>query len=212
MEPSPSPPPDERPHRKRSRKALTQKWFRLVHVYASMIALLVVLFFGITGLTLNHPNWTLGFDTTTSSSTADLPDGAVTSDGSLDLLVVSEYLRSSEGVKGTLSDVSETDTTAHLSYRGPGYAADVDVDATAGTYTLDTEQQGFIGVMNDLHKGRDTDSSWGWLIDVSAIFLVAISLTGLGLQLVLKARRRSALVVAGAGAVVVVILAVLTVR
>lgn len=212
MEPSPSPPPDEHPRRTRTRKALAQKWFRLVHVYASMVALLLVLFFGITGLTLNHPDWTLGFDTTTSSSTEALPDGAVGSDGTLDLLVVSEHLRSEDGVRGEISDVTDEGTNAHLSYRGPGYAADVEVDAEAGTYTLDTEQQGIVGVLNDLHKGRDTDSSWGWLIDVSAVVLVTISLTGLGLQLVLRARRRSALVVAAVGAAAVVVLGLLTVR
>ena len=145
----------------RTPKAVAQRWLRLVHVYSSMAALLVVLFFGITGLTLNHPEWTLGFDTTTSTTTASLPDGAVADDGSVDLLVVSEHLRSDEGVRGEITDYATTADGAHLTYRGPGYAADVEVDAAAGTYELSTEQQGIVGILNDLHKGRDTDSSWG---------------------------------------------------
>ena len=33
---------------------------RWIHVYTSMISLLIVLFFGLTGITLNHPKWTFG--------------------------------------------------------------------------------------------------------------------------------------------------------
>ncbi len=43
-------------------KRETHRWARLIHVYTSMIALLVVLFFAVTGLTLNHPEWTFGSD------------------------------------------------------------------------------------------------------------------------------------------------------
>ena len=51
--------------------------------------------------------------------------------------------------------------------------------------------------MNDLHKGRDASSSWSWVIDASAILLVVVSLTGLGIQLFRRKRRTRALVVAG---------------
>jgi len=34
-------------------------------------------------------------------------------------------------------------------------------------------------VANDLHKGRDTGKTWSILIDVSAVLMTLISLTGL---------------------------------
>ncbi len=37
-------------------KRNTHRWARWIHVYTSMVALVVVLFFGITGITLNHPS------------------------------------------------------------------------------------------------------------------------------------------------------------
>lgn len=38
---------------------------RWLHVYVSMLSFLTILFFAITGITLNHPEWTLGLTQTT---------------------------------------------------------------------------------------------------------------------------------------------------
>ncbi|MEO6123457.1 MAG: PepSY-associated TM helix domain-containing protein [Ilumatobacteraceae bacterium] len=51
------------PSASKRRKQVTSRWVRWVHVDTSMISLLVVLFFGITGITLNHPDWTFGDST-----------------------------------------------------------------------------------------------------------------------------------------------------
>lgn len=60
--------------------------------------------------------------------------------------------------------------------------------------------------MNDLHKGRDTNSSWKWLIDVVAGVLALISVSGLALQFFLRKRRVSGLTSAAVGAVVVLVM------
>ena len=145
--------------------------------------------------------------TTTDTGTIDAPLAA---DGTVDYLAVSEYLRDTYGITADVSDYGTTGTTASISYRAPGYAADATVNTETGAYRVSIEQQGFLGVMNDLHKGRDADTSWKWAIDAAGAFLVLIALSGLVLQLVLKRRRRSALVVAGAGAVAVIVLLFLT--
>ena len=71
---------------------------------------------------------------------------------------------------------------------------------------------GFVAVINDLHKGRDSDSSWNWVIDASALFLVLVALTGLGIQLFQKKRRRRALTFAGVFSVVSITLLVIATR
>ena len=81
-----------------------------------------------------------------------------------------------------------------LSYRNPGYSADVSFSVSKGTYDLTVDQQGWVAVLNDLHKGRDAGSAWKWTIDVAAGVLVLIAASGLVLQLVVKLRRRSAVV------------------
>ena len=98
---------------KRSR--LVANWTRWLHVYTSMISLLVVLFFGITGITLNHPTWTFGDDPTTITSTGTLPDGAVAADGTPDFLAISGYLRSNYDLHWSVSDYGVSGTAGSIS-------------------------------------------------------------------------------------------------
>lgn len=187
-------------------KRATNKWSRLIHVYTSMAALLLVLFFGITGVTLNHPTWSIGDSSTSDSSIGTLPMSPI-ANGTVDYLSVSEYARDELGVKGQVESFDSTGSTASIRYRQPGYAADLTFSTTEGTFELVTEQQGmFWGIMNDLHKGRHAGSSWKWLIDVAGILLVVISISGLVMQLFLRKRRTAALVVSAIGAVVLLLL------
>lgn len=211
---APAPPteaadPPARSPRRRPRSATWQRWSRIVHAYSSMIALLLVLFFGITGITLNHPDWTFGDEPTTTTETGTF-DFAVAPDGATDYLAISEALRDDYGISAPVSDYQTTGDQASISYRAPGYAADATIDLTTAEYRVTIEQQGFVGVMNDLHKGRDATSSWRWTIDVAGGLLVLIAASGLLLQLVLTRRRRSAVVVAVLGAAAAIGLMALT--
>jgi hypothetical protein len=194
-----------------SRVAL-QKWSRLVHAYTSMAALALVLFFGATGITLNHPEWTFGFETSTSQVSGALPAGSVSAGGEPQFLVISERIRKDQNVRGSVTDFGRTASGGFITYRGPGYAADVTFDTKANTYQATVEQQGLIGILNDLHKGRGSSGGWGWLIDVAGGFLVVIALSGLTLQLVLRRRRRSGVLLAGAAAVVAAIWAIVAIH
>ena len=195
---------------RRRRTAATNRWMRWLHVYTSMISLLVVLFFAVTGLTLNHPSWTFGDDTDRTTVTGTLPDGWQRADGSPEFLAISEYFRSTYDVGGEVADFGVDNGQAVISYKGPGYAADAFVDTTDGSFELVVEAQGWVGVINDLHKGRDTSTLWSWVIDVSAVFLALVALTGLGIQLFQRKRRTQAIVVAVVFAVVAVVLALTT--
>ena len=187
-------------------KRAANKWSRLIHVYSSMAALLIVLFFGITGITLNHPTWSIGDSVSKSTIEGSLPMSPM-ANGSVDYLSVSEFARDELGVTGQVEGFDSTGSSASIRYRKPGYAADLTFSTSTGDYELVTEQQGmFWGVMIDLHKGRHAGSSWKWLIDVAGLLLVVISISGLVMQLFLRKRRTAALVVSAAGVVVMVIL------
>ncbi len=79
-------------------------------------------------------------------------------------------------------------------------------DVASGDFELVVEQEGWVAVINDMHKGRDTGTVWKWVIDLSAGFLVLISITGLVMQCFLRKRRRSALISAGIGGAIVIFL------
>jgi hypothetical protein len=192
------------PMSKQSRDTL--KWARWFHVYSSMIAFLLIFFFGITGITLNHPTWTFGSDIQMSTVEGQLPFSPTFADNTADYLTISEFARSELGVSGSVDSFETTNGTIGITYRNPGYGADLFVDAVDGTYQLNVEQQGWVAVLNDLHKGRDSGSTWSWVIDVSAAFLVVVSLTGLLMQFFLRRRRRSAFISVAVGSIVTVVL------
>lgn len=201
MEPTSTDEQPQKPGAKNPRwKRTTHRWTRWLHVYTSMISLLLVLFFGLTGITLNHPDWTFGAEPTRTTTTGQLPEDAII-DGDIEFLTITQHLRQTTGVHGDIKDFSAAGDEGTISFKTPGYSADVFFDATTGRYELLEVQQGWLTVINELHKGRDGDSSWRWVIDVSGGLLVAISVTGLGLQFFLRKRRRSALGLAVVGAV-----------
>jgi hypothetical protein len=174
------------------------RWFRWLHVYTSMVSLAVVLFFGVTGLTLNHPEWTFGDGVDRASYSGTLPADYRTGDV-VDFLVVSEFVRDEHDVSGQVGEHRIDGSEGTIAYRAPGYAADLTFDVDSGAYTLAVEQQGFVGVINDLHKGRDAPGAWKWVIDASAIMLVLVALTGFGIQLLQRRRRVRAVLFATLG-------------
>ena len=69
-----------------------------------------------------------------------------------------------------------------------------------GKYDVTIGYQGFVGVLNDLHRGRDAGTAWAWVVDATGVFLALIAVTGLGLLVYLKKVRAKALVVMALGA------------
>ena len=167
---------------------------RWLHLYLSVVSFAIVLFFAVTGLTLNHADW---FEeaSQTNDYTGHLTSAWVTGTDTVtvDKLSIVEYLRSTHRIRGVVSDVRIDEREVSISFRGPGYSADAFVARPAGTYRLTETSMGLVAVLNDLHKGRDTGRGWAWVIDVAAVFMTLVSVTGLLLLLVLKKRRVSGL-------------------
>lgn len=178
----------------RSSTAKWQRWMRWLHVYASMIAFAVILFFGVTGLLLNHPTWLGGENVAVSTIDGVLPPSVRdTSGDGVEFLAVSEYMRSEHGVAGGVTNFDQVGDEGSINYSGPGYGATVRFDVPTLEFQLTVREEGLVNAMRDLHSGSDTGSAWGLLIDVSAGFLVFVAITGLGIQVFLKKRRRRAL-------------------
>lgn len=175
---------------------------RWLHVYASMFAFLVILFFGVTGILLNHPSWLFGDEITTTTSEGTLPDTVVVDGERVEFLAVSEYVRSEHGVGGEVTNFDEVDGEGSINYTGPGYGATVRFDVSTLDYEVTVREEGFVNAMRDLHSGSDTGSAWSLVIDVTAVFLVFVAATGLGIQLLMRKRRRSALLWLGIGSVI----------
>ncbi len=180
------------------------KWARWLHVYISAGTLLLVLFFSLTGITLNHPDLMLGSEAIRQSLDGTLPNSWKTGD-TVNWLEVSEYLRNEQGVHGQVSDYRNDASEAQISFNAPGYSADAFITMSDGTFTLSTDSQGWVAVLNNLHRGRDAGTIWKWVVDLGGVFLVLVSATGLALLLFLKKIRTGGLIAILLGGIATVI-------
>jgi hypothetical protein len=159
-----------------------------------MFCFLIVLFFAVTGITLNHAEWFDGKQVE-KKITGSIPATWVnkTDTNQVKKLEIVELLRKNYHIKGYVSDFVIEDDQCSLSFKGPGYSADAFIKRQDGTFQLTELRLGLIAVLNDLHKGRDSGKGWSWVIDISAAFLTLVSLSGLAMLFFLKKKRLAGL-------------------
>lgn len=182
------------------------KYSRWLHIYVSMTSFAVVFFFAVTGITLNHPQWFAASGRTTQ--TKGHLDPAWTNTGARDVAKgeIVEYLRRAHHLGGAPEDVRVDDQQCSVSFKGPGYVADVFVDRRTGDYDVTESRLGLVAIVNDLHKGRDTGAVWKTAIDVAAALLTFISLTGLVLLYFVHKHRVAGIVLLVLGGVLAALL------
>lgn len=194
----PKHPPTSAAHLRR-KTAVVSRW---LHIYLSMVSFGIVLFFSVTGLTLNHADWFSHAEKTTRTK-GEMPHTWLrpTNSTDPDKLSIVEHLRSINKLHGAVSDFRVDDNQIELSFKAPGYSADAFIDRDTNHYDVIEVRNGFVAVINDLHKGRDSGKVWSGLIDASAILLTLVSLTGLLLLFFVYKRRTSGLILAAAGTI-----------
>jgi hypothetical protein len=169
---------------------------RWLHIYLSMASFGILFFFAVTGLTLNHSDWFAKQQHTTQLRGGMNRQYLAKEVAKLEIV---EYLRNAHRIRGAVKDFRIEDTDCSVSFKGPGYAADVLIDRATGRYELTETRMGFFAVLNDLHKGRDSGEAWAVIIDLSAVLMTLVSLTGLLLIFFLQKKRASGLLAAVAG-------------
>ena len=170
---------------------------RWLHIYLSMASFGILFFFAVIGLTLNHADW-FAKQQHTIQFRGTMDRKYLTKE--VAKLDVVEHLRSGHGIRGAVKDFRVEDTDCSVAFKGPGYAADVLIDRPTGRYELTETRMGVFTVLNHLHKGRDTGTAWAWVVDLSAVLMTLVSLSGLLLIFFLQKKRLSGLLAAGAGA------------
>ena len=177
-------------------KRNTSNWSRWLHIYLSMFSFIILLFFAVTGITLNHTEWFADQQKTTSmNGKLNLEWVSVKDTARIAKLNIVEFLRNTHGIKGAVGEFSIDENQCTISFNGPGYTADAFVNREDGSYEVSETKTGIWGVLNDLHKGRDSGKTWGWLIDASAVLMVLVSMTGLIMLFFLKKKRVSGILI-----------------
>jgi len=167
---------------------------RTIHVYLSIALLLALVFFAITGITLNNATLMTGQPSTSSETLDTLPDLPRDADGRIiESEPLKRFLRERFGVRLDRAVLSYEDEILVVDYQAPGRMVLVEIDQELGEAFVESTDFGLVAFLNDLHKGRNVDLLWDWLIDISGVLLVIFSLAGLVLLLPNKRRFRKVL-------------------
>jgi hypothetical protein len=182
-----------------------QLWARRLHVYISMALLLVVLFFSITGITLNRPSLFVSAHSDVSETTITIPaalfstgadDFVPNKSGILDYLAEHAQLSGQPSALDVFTQVEDGELLEGeiaLDYKGPGYNVAVFIDMTTAEAVIEKTHYGVVAVLNDLHKGRNSGEVWRWFIDITAVLMVFFVLTGVCLLLPKKKTLKTSL-------------------
>jgi hypothetical protein len=180
---------------------------RWLHIYLSMVSFAIVLFFSITGLTLNHADYFQSPIVSTSNKGTVNKDWVNVADTlKIDKLKLVEFFRNQYKVHGAVYDFRIDESEIAISFKSPGYEADIFLKRASGDFELTQTNAGLMAFFNDLHKGRDSGKIWSWVIDVSAILLIIVSFTGLILLLYIKRKRVTGLLMAIVGLLLMVLI------
>src|SRR5215475_9704377 len=161
-------------------------WALLTHVYISMAGFTLALLFGATGLTLNHQDFGLS-DPRIARSLISLDKALVENP---DRATLEQCLRQKLGIRSPSTDYHDDADQIQMTFAAPGARTVVTINRADGKGEVETESRGFLGKLDDLHKGFDAGKVWYWTIDVAAVLLVISSLTGMVTLVALRARRR----------------------
>lgn len=171
-----------------------QSWARRLHIYISMALLFVVLFFSITGITLNRPDWFVSNKPTVTEQELSIPSEVVFVGDSFkpNQEGILRYLQQHADIAGHPSaldsyieskDRELIEAEISFDYKGPGFSSSVFIEPLTQNVRIETTHYGLVAVLNDLHKGRNTGEIWKWFIDITALLMVVFVLTGVCLLL-----------------------------
>lgn len=171
-------------NKKLSREFL--KASRWLHIYCSTALFALLVFFAITGITLNH-RWydSKGNEETIVEESLDgqrlqlwgLEAGALWQPN---VNALRDYLLEHHDLKNPSSIELDSDMgEVIVEYLVPAGFATAIVSREEASLIVETEAGSLLGIANDLHKGRHSGVVWMWVIDVSAVLIAFFSLTGM---------------------------------
>lgn len=172
-------------------------WLRQLyswHWISAAAALMGMLLFAATGLTLNHAA-SISATPKVTERAGSLPVALrplLARPGRKDAplpAAVAAAVRTVVGLDTSGKPGEWSDADVYVALPRPGGDAWVSIDKASGRVTAEVTDRGWVSYLNDLHKGRNTGTAWFWFIDLFAAVCLFFTLSGLVL-LWLHARNR----------------------
>ncbi|HEU0095547.1 MAG TPA: PepSY-associated TM helix domain-containing protein, partial [Rhizomicrobium sp.] len=148
---------------------------RLWHGYLSAFAFIALMFFSVTGILLNHPDWIRQADSQPVETRFILPHGDIaaalkTSDPAQALSALAQRQGDLRGIYAS-GDVDGDE--ALLRFEGVSGNTGVTLQIKSGAADATFRKADTLSVINDLHRGKNAGKAWKLLIDVSAAIFMA---------------------------------------
>jgi hypothetical protein len=189
--------------------ATVLRWSRQLHIYLSVLLLVLLVFFGITGVTLNHNDWvsapvikesTIHIQPWSEALSVDnaSANGSISVNGNpqkLNEQKVLALLQAQLDFPVDKTQVEFEDDLILLDWQLAGESYQVEFTSELSTALVFHTDYGLLAKLNDIHKGRHTSVVWSAVIDISGFLVVLFSFTGLILLLPNKKKLRPTIIV-----------------
>jgi hypothetical protein len=186
---------------------------RMLHTYLSAFAFLTLMFFSVTGILLNHPEWFESYEPAQSAATVSLSPAEI--GAALGAADPNRALAAAVALKtpliGAFASGDREGQQVLIRLEGPKGASDLEVNLDTGQVQADVTKAGLTSALLDLHRGKNVGASWRFIIDASAYLILALSLIGFVLFFSLRLRLRTSLILVGASLALLVAVGVLLV-
>ncbi|MEM8661229.1 MAG: PepSY-associated TM helix domain-containing protein, partial [Pseudomonadota bacterium] len=171
---------------------------RVSHIYSAASVLVSMLFFAVTGLYLNHPEFGEG-SVATSQRNLELPAWAMGQwDESgpptsvvLDLLHWLDREHQVSGIDFAV-EFDDLDNLLVIDLAAPDGSTLVEVFFDDSTVSVDERRLSLLATFNNLHRAKHVSGYWLYLSDFSAICMLIFCISGFWLMTVNKLRRTQA--------------------
>ncbi len=153
---------------------------RLWHGYLSAFAFISLMFFSLTGLLLNHPEWLKTQEAAPQETrfTLAATDLAAARKAPDPARALGALMAGRDGVGGIYSSGEIDGDEAYLRFEGVTGNASVVVDLKSRTAEATRQKPDAVTILNDLHRGKNVGDAWKLFIDISAAIFLILSLVG----------------------------------
>ncbi|MDO3666490.1 PepSY-associated TM helix domain-containing protein [Acinetobacter higginsii] len=162
---------------------------RYVHGWLSAFAFIVLIFFAATGILLNNPDW---FKSSNDEQIVKLtlPAAFVSAIQKQEnpTPAILDFVRDKQPLIGRYKSSEVMDGEVMIRLESPAGSTDLWVLMDEGQVEITQKPASTVSLLNDLHRGKNVGATWHWLIDISAIIIILLSLAGYILFLTIKTR------------------------
>ncbi len=157
-----------------------RKW----HWMSAALCFVCLLLFSVTGITLHHSKIFLSKPVVTNVE-GDLPKellALIDTQGEKKNIAIpaelAEWFLTHKNMEVNSQKAEIKEGKFFIPLGRPGKVISLNINVATGHYDYEVSDKGWLGYLNDLHKGKNTGMAWVYFIDIFAVACIIFSITG----------------------------------